>query len=64
MTKDQVLLALVEGYQIPLLIEPVQKAPKVPKLNLEQQKTNRSGREGNAGKRSISKVCHSKGEFC
>ena len=64
MTKDQVLLALVEGYQIPLLIEPVQKAPKVPKLNQEQQKTNRSGREGNAGKRSISKVCHSKGEFC
>ena len=50
MTKDQVLLALVEGYQIPLLIEPVQKAPKVPKLNQEQQKTNRSGREGNAGK--------------
>ena len=37
--KDQELLALVEGYQIPLLMEPVQeKAPKVPKLNQEQQK--------------------------
>ena len=39
LTKDQELLALVEGYQIPLLIEPVQeKAPKIPNLNQEQQK--------------------------
>ena len=39
LTKDQRLLALVEGYQIPLLMEPVQeKVPKVPKLNQEQQK--------------------------
>ena len=36
--KDQELLALV-GYQIPFLMNPVQeKAPKVPKLNQEQQK--------------------------
>ena len=34
LTKDQGLLVLVEGYKIPLLMEPVQeKAPKVPKLN-------------------------------
>ena len=34
LTKDQELLALVEGYQIPLLVEPVQeKTPTVPKLN-------------------------------
>ena len=39
LTKDQELLALVEGQQIALLMEPVQeKAPKVPKLNQEQQK--------------------------
>ena len=39
LTKDQGLLALVEGYQIPLLMEPVQeKVPKVPKLNQEQEK--------------------------
>ena len=37
--KDQELLALVQGYQIPLLMEPVQeKAPKVLNLNQEQQK--------------------------
>ena len=36
--KDQELLALVQGYQIPLLMEPVQeKAPKVLDLNQEQQ---------------------------
>ena len=36
LTKYQELLALMEGYQIPLLMEPVQeKGPKVPKLNLE-----------------------------
>ena len=39
LTKDQELLALVQGYQIPLLMEPVQeKAPKVLNLNQEQQK--------------------------
>ena len=37
LTKDQELLALVEGYQIPLLIQPVQeKAPKIPNFNQEQ----------------------------
>ena len=36
LTKDQELLALVEGYQIPFLMEPVQeKTPEVPKLNQE-----------------------------
>ena len=35
--KNQELLALGEGYQIPSLMEPVQeKAAKVPKLNQEQ----------------------------
>ena len=39
LTKDQELLALIEGYQIPLLMEPVQeKVLKDPKLNQEQQK--------------------------
>ena len=39
LTKDQELLALVEGYQIPLLMEPVQeKVLKEPKFNQEQQK--------------------------
>ena len=37
--KDQELLALVEDYQIPLLMEPVQeKVLKEPKLNQQQQK--------------------------
>ena len=38
LTKDQELLALVEGYQIPFVKDPVkEKAPKVTKLNQEQQ---------------------------
>ena len=38
---DQELFALVEGYQISPLMEPVQeKAPKVPKLNQEQKKVD------------------------
>ena len=46
LTKDQELLALVGGYQIPLLMEPLQeKAPKV-----LAAKASRSGSEGNAGK--------------
>ena len=64
LTKDQELLALVEGYQTPLLIEPVQeKAPKVPKLNQEQQKQVDLDVKAMLEKGSISKVCHSKGEF-
>ena len=64
LTKDQELLALVEGYQIPLLIEPVQeKAPKIPNLNLEQQKLVDLEVKAMLEKDSISKVCHSKGEF-
>ena len=46
LTKDQELLALAGGYQIPLLMEPVQeKAPKI-----LAAKASRSGSEGNAGK--------------
>ena len=56
LTRDQEVLALVEGYQISLLMEPVQeKAPKVLKLNQEQQKqVDLEVKE----KGSISKVCH------
>ena len=62
--KDQELLALVEGYQIPLLMEPLQeKAPKVLKLNQEQQKQVDLEVNAMLEKGSISKVCHSKGEF-
>ena len=64
LTKDQELLALVEGYQIPLLMEPVQeKDPKVLKLNQEQQKQVDLDVKAMLEKGSISKVCHSKGEF-
>ena len=62
--KDQELLALVEGYQIPLLMEPLQeKVPKVLKLNQEQQKQVDLEVNAMLEKGSISKVCHSKGEF-
>ena len=48
LTKDQELLALIEGYQIPLLMEPVQeKVLKDPKLNSGTTKTSGSGSEGN-----------------
>ena len=64
LTKDQELLALEEGYQIPLLMEPVQeKASKVPKLNQEQQKQVDLEGKAMLEKGPISKVCHSKGEF-
>ena len=64
LTKDQELLALVEGYQIPLLIEPVQeKAPKIPNFNQEQQKLVNLEMKAILEKGSISKVGHSKGEF-
>ena len=64
LTKDQELLALVEGYQIPLLMEPVQeKAPKVLKLNQEQQKQVDLEVKAMVEKGSISNVCHTKGEF-
>ena len=64
LTRDQELLALVEVYQIPLLMEPVQeKAPKVLKLNKEQQKQVDLEVKAILEKGSISKVCHSKGEF-
>ena len=39
LTKHQELFVLVEGYQLPFLMEPVQeKTPKVPKWNQEEQK--------------------------
>ena len=58
-----ILLALVEGYQIHLVMDPVQeKAPKVPKLNQEQQKQVDLEVKAMLEKSSISKVCHSKGE--
>ena len=64
LTKDQELLALVEGYQIPLLMEPVhEKAPKVPELNQEQQKQIDLVVKAMLEKDSMSKFCHSKGEF-
>ena len=64
LTKDQGLLILVEGYKIPLLMEPVQeKAPKVPKLNQEQQKQVDLEVKAMLGKGSISIVCHSKEKF-
>ena len=64
LTKCEELLALVEGYQIPFLMEPVQeKAPKVHKLNQEQQKQVDLEVKAILEKGSISKVCHSKGEF-
>ena len=64
MTKDQELLALAEGYQISLLMDPVQeKVPKVPKLNQEQEKQEDLEVKAIPEKGSISKVCQSKGEF-
>ena len=64
LTKDQELLALVEGHQILLLMEPVRKkAPKIPKLNQKQQKLVDLEVKAMLEKGSISKVCHSKGEF-
>ena len=64
LTEDQELLALIEGYQIPLLMEPVQEmAPKVPNLNQDQQKLVDLEVKVMLEKGSISKVCHSKGEF-
>ena len=65
LTKDQELFALVEGYQIPLLVEPVQeKAPDVPKLNQEKQKQEDLEVKAMLEKGSISKVIrHSKGGF-
>ena len=64
LTKDKELLALVEGYQIPLLMEPVQeKAPKVAKSKQEQQKEVDLEVKSMLKETSISKVCHSKGEF-
>ena len=57
MTKDQELLALV-GYQISFLMNPVQeKAPKVSKLNQEQQKQVDLEVKAMLEKGSISKVC-------
>ena len=59
LTRDQEVLALVEGYQISLLMEPVQeKAPKVLKLNQEQQKQVDLEVKAMLEKGSISKVCH------
>ena len=64
LAKDQELLALVEGYQISFLMEPVQeKAPKVPKLNQEQQKQVDLEVKAMLEKGYISKICLSKGEF-
>ena len=64
LTEDQELLALVKGYQIPLVMDPVQeKTPKVPKLNQEQQKQVDLEVKAMLEKGSISKVCHSKVEF-
>ena len=52
------------SYQVPLLMVPVQeKAPKVPKLNQEQQKQVDLEVKAMPKKGSTSKVCHSKGEF-
>ena len=57
-------MALVEGYQIPLVMDLVQeKAPKVPKLIQEQQKQIDLGVKAMLEKGSNSKVCHSKEEF-
>ena len=64
LAKDQELLALVEGYQISFLMEPVlEKAPKVPKLNQEQQKQVDLEVKAMLEKGYISKICLSKGEF-
>ena len=66
MTKDQDLSSLVEGYQIPLLMDPVQeKVPKVPnpKVNQEQQKQVDLEAKTMLEKCPISKVFLSKGEF-
>lgn len=64
LSKDQELMALVEGYQILLLRESVQeKAPKVPKLNQKQQKQVDMAVKVMLEKSFISKVCHTKGEF-
>ena len=55
---------LMEGYQIPPLMEPVQeKPPKVPKLNQKQQKQVDPEVKAMLEKGSISKVCYSKGKF-
>ena len=63
LTKYQELLALVKGYQSPLVMDPVQeKAPKVPKLYQEQQKQVDLEMKAMLEKGSISKVCHSKGK--
>ena len=57
-------LGFSKGYLIPLVMDPVQeKAPKVPKLNQEQQKQVDLVVKAMLEKGSISKVCHSKGEF-
>ena len=57
-------MALVEGYQIPFLIETVQeKAPKKSNFNQEQQKLVNLEVKAMLEKSSISKVGHSKGEF-
>ena len=64
LAKDQELLALIEGYQIPLLMEPGQeKAPEIPNLNQEQQKLVDLEVKVLLEKGSISKVSLSKGEF-
>ena len=44
LTKDQELSPLLEGYQIPILMEPLNEQSRT-------TKTSRSGSESNAGKR-------------
>ena len=57
-------LGFSKGYLIPLVMDPVQeKAPKVPKLNQEQQKQVDLEVKAMLGKGSISIVCHSKEKF-
>ena len=60
LTKDQELLALVEGYQIPLVMDPVQdKAPKV----REQQKRVDLEVKAMLEKGSVSKFVFQMGNF-
>ena len=60
LTKDQELLALVECYQILLVMDQVQEnAKKVPKLNQEQQTQVDLEMKVMLERGTISKVCHS-----
>ena len=60
LTKDQELLALLEGYQIPLVMDPVQdKAPKV----REQQKRVDLEVKAMLEKGSVSKFVFQMGNF-